>query len=309
MTDISAIYFSPARPLTPMSCLLYIPPTRLSCSTRRATVSSQEPVAGFYACLLDVIIILNTSSCPDGGCCRMKCNVNDGCRPNEPLRISSRVGEKIVTEWRNTTQFLSRHLRLSQLNLQLVCDVDNLETANAVVEPLLVFPTPAQFELRIGRHPVPTLKKLAIKAVSQAINRPLRQSTTAFLFLRLPVELQIRILELTDLIASLGEIEWRPKEGYSIDKYCATCDEIEGPGDCFKHHACQLFACPYTGDLGCFCNPYHATFSAICRCWEPPTSLFLVSRAIREVAQTVSFRETDSLFIHWKETGSGPNQH
>lgn len=230
----------------------------------------------------------------------MKCSVNDGCRHDKPLRISSRPGEKIITEWRDTAQLLSRHLRPSQLKLQLVYDVDGLETANAVVEPLLALPTLAQCELRIGRHPVPTLKNLAVKAASQAMGRPLRQSTTAFPFLRLPVELQIRILEFTDLIAPLGEIEWSPKEGYSIDSYCATCDELEGPDDCFEHHGCQFLACPYTGDLGYFCNLYHATFSTICRRWEPPTSLFLVSRAIREVAQTVFLFEKP---IHYSYLG------
>ena len=51
----------------------------------------------YITCLSDVIIILNASSCPDGGCCRMKCSVNDGCRHDKPLQISSRPGEKIVS--------------------------------------------------------------------------------------------------------------------------------------------------------------------------------------------------------------------
>jgi hypothetical protein len=40
---------------------------------------------------------------------------------------------------------------------------------------------------------------------------------------------------------------------------------------------------------GCFCRRRHAAFSFTCNCWAPPTSLFLVCRALYRDAQFVFF--------------------
>lgn len=55
--------------------------------------------------------------------------------------------------------------------------------------------------------------------------------------------------------------------------------------------SCQFRNCHQRLNNGCFCNRYHTAFSkaAICRCWCPPTSLFLVSKSLRHLAQSVFF--------------------
>lgn len=58
-----------------------------------------------------------------------------------------------------------------------------------------------------------------------------------------------------------------------------------------SHFSCQFRNCHQRLNNGCFCNRYHTAFStaAICRCWCPPTSLFLVSKSLRHLAQSVFF--------------------
>lgn len=59
------------------------------------------------------------------------------------------------------------------------------------------------------------------------------------------------------------------------------------------HYACQFRACSrmkiwYSG-TGCLCRKYHAAYSPTCTCWEPPTSLCLVSKSFHQEAALTFF--------------------
>ncbi|KAI1077992.1 hypothetical protein F5B20DRAFT_249452 [Whalleya microplaca] len=61
-----------------------------------------------------------------------------------------------------------------------------------------------------------------------------------------------------------------------------------------KHYACQFQPCQREVResimaTGCFCSRYHAAYSPLCSCWQPPTPLFLVSKAMTEDARRVFF--------------------
>jgi hypothetical protein len=62
-----------------------------------------------------------------------------------------------------------------------------------------------------------------------------------------------------------------------------------------SHYACNF---KYCWDLEkrkshqsqfCFCSRHHAAYSSLCKCWAPPTPLFLVSRTFQRDAQQVFF--------------------
>ena len=66
------------------------------------------------------------------------------------------------------------------------------------------------------------------------------------------------------------------------------------------HHGCQFSGCDnrehvrdgvvvYSDAIGCFCRVRHAAFSSSCRCWAPPTPLFLVSQTLLNDARFVFF--------------------
>lgn len=63
------------------------------------------------------------------------------------------------------------------------------------------------------------------------------------------------------------------------------------------HHGCRWTHCNADVDPpgrserppGCFCRRRHAAFTSTCRCWAPPTDLFLICRVLCRDAQFVFF--------------------
>ncbi|OTA86385.1 hypothetical protein M434DRAFT_35838 [Hypoxylon sp. CO27-5] len=81
--------------------------------------------------------------------------------------------------------------------------------------------------------------------------------------------------------------------GTSVRNACSQC----------YHYACQFYHCekrtPESDQIrtGCFCASRHAAYSLLCRCWVPPTALFLVSRSFLRDAQAVFFT-CNSFIVH-----------
>ncbi|KAK4233524.1 hypothetical protein C8A03DRAFT_19417 [Achaetomium macrosporum] len=74
---------------------------------------------------------------------------------------------------------------------------------------------------------------------------------------------------------------------------------LEHEDKCLVHNGCRLSQCSVDYDPdpnaalspGCFCRRQHAAFSVTCKCWAPPTDLFLICRALCWDAQFVFFSE------------------
>ena len=181
------------------------------------------------------------------------------------------------------------HVQPFNLQLHLVCDVEDLEAAALAIEPLSGTQTLLNCALRLCRQPDPLLQDLAQKTATRAMGRYLDQREYPFRFSALPPELRRQVLEYTDLVTPLCEVEWNPEKGYYLRYSTWECD---GSGDCPKdlHVACQFRNCWEHSHIGCFCRRFHAAFSSNCHCWSPPTSLFLVSRLLLEGAQEVFFK-------------------
>lgn len=73
---------------------------------------------------------------------------------------------------------------------------------------------------------------------------------------------------------------WEAREE-DIKTMCCKC----------QHYACQFLCCGLneSSTRDTFCTRLHASFSPPCRCWKPPTSLFLVSREFSELSKYVFF--------------------
>lgn len=130
-------------------------------------------------------------------------------------------------------------------------------------------------------------------------------SSSSFRFFDLPHEIRHQILEYTDLVTPLCEVEWNPKTRFMVRFSRFSCKNWErwmdsgpcdlklypGPFDPNLFPACQFRDCWQHGppQIGCFCRRFHAAFSSRCRCWCPPTYLFLVCQSFRADAQEVFF--------------------
>ncbi|KAK4140148.1 uncharacterized protein C8A04DRAFT_40159 [Dichotomopilus funicola] len=101
-------------------------------------------------------------------------------------------------------------------------------------------------------------------------------------FHSLPRELRLQTLEYTDLVIPSREVMWTRFER-AQRHYFSGCHGPEYP------HARPQFLGP--GTLGCFCRARHASFSPICRCWAPPTPLFLVCKGLTEDARFIFFSQ------------------
>ena len=196
--------------------------------------------------------------------------------------------QAIIREWQSTASYVMAHIKPSTLQLHFVCDVADQDTAMQVLEPFLNVRTLASCAIRLGSHPDSLLRDLASKTATRAAGCPPYRSESPFRFLDLPPEIRRQVLEYTDLITPLCEVAWNPEKAFFLEYVLCIC---RGSKKCPPnlHNACQFRNCWRYSEYGCFCHRHHAAFSPHCRCWSPPTPLFLVCRALQEEAQAVFF--------------------
>ncbi|KAH6641207.1 hypothetical protein F5144DRAFT_506277 [Chaetomium tenue] len=232
---------------------------------------------------------------------------------DRPLRSSDSMTGPMLDEWIETANYLSSRISPGTLRLSLVCDLDQEEadtdTITRIVAPLSLLPELKDCDVRLCKSPDAELTKIARNAALQACRRPEPSpSSTGPRLLDLPRELRLQVLEYTDLVAPWKEVMWtRLQRGYQHPaEGCYPQDSCPCPSDYPWHYGCQFRGCYhqvrilidtddeleiYNGSIGCFCRVRHAAFSSAfaCRCWAPPTPLFLICRALSEDAKFVFF--------------------
>ncbi|KAK3299848.1 uncharacterized protein B0H64DRAFT_379283 [Chaetomium fimeti] len=275
------------------------------------------------AALTNLKIVLNESSChnPTNApsypppCCFHRlmaqelCAKHHGSEHRRPLLDSlsgitpaaTRLAtQPMLTEWHNTAAYLSSHATPGRLELWFVCDIDPaheyaLEAAQRLVAPLALFPLLKDCHVRLCSAPNRPLQRLAEEAVLPA--RP-GSPPLSPLLTNLPAELRLRILEYTDLVTPWKEVTWcRRNRRYYI--FSPNCLMYEGGCPPHIHHGCPLIRCTHDEEYipgkdirrvhGCFCRRLHGAYTSTCKCWVPPTRLFLINRLLRHEAETIFF--------------------
>jgi len=202
-----------------------------------------------------------------------------------------------------------------RLDFSLVCDVADYDTGKLVVQPLLEVSGPwlAKCRIRLSAHKDPALQRLAQQAVEalvapdQLLPNDVHDSEHArFRFMDLPAELRQHVLQYTDLVTRRNEVEWNPKHRLyycrppliSFRKDTEVPISLYGADNMVKNQGCwrpehvsSWFCWEQSWDHGCFCTSYHSAYSNVvrCRCWAPPTPLFLVCKLMRQDAIQVFF--------------------
>ena len=207
----------------------------------------------------------------------------------DPVDRSDPLHDMLLCEWDVALKRLVNDVNPFKLRLRLLIDCNNYETASRLLKPLEQTQKLADCSIRLSTFANEALKDLARTTALHSTGRK-HQHQLFFRYLDLPNEVRTRILEYTDLVTPLAEIEWSPKVGYRLNysrEYCGR------PWQCPEnfHHACQFRGCwQHDGNTGCFCNRHHAAFDFRCNCWRPPQPLFLACRGIRDDAERVFFR-------------------
>ncbi len=261
--------------------------------------------------LRTLTVLLNDAPCCLDGCCgrytdvyRIPC-MDRGRKKSLVSSISRH--QELIEDWRRTAKYITAHAKSFSLELYLIADVHDHETALYVVDPILRFAKLKHCAIRLGHDSDPTLEEIARNAALRATGRQLDESGLGFRFLNLPPEIRSQVLQYTDLVTPIKEVMWNPKNGYSVC-YCistfdkealAFFDENSAIGHSFKFRNCWA-----TSGVGCFCRRFHAvSSSSLCNCWSPPRSLFLVCRDFLQSAREVFFSQNRFIITSSK----GPN--
>lgn len=113
----------------------------------------------------------------------------------------------IVVKWQNVAGYITAYIAYSRLWFYLLCDVENPQAMIRAVEPLINITRLADCSIRLGQQPDPVLQDLAHQTPIRAVGRRLDQLRCPFRFPDLPQELRYKILEYTDLVTPLSEVE------------------------------------------------------------------------------------------------------
>jgi hypothetical protein len=193
-----------------------------------------------------------------------------------------------LIEWNTTAEYLSKHITPSQLALVFVCDVQDSDAARLAVEPFFSITELASCQIRLAREN--TFKSLAEEAATTATRRSSIRSAP-FNFLRLPPELQLAILRLTDLVTPRCEVEVNIH-----GKYKLTYVDPDPRNNVTRHEYAAKFSYCSKEDNICLCRRFHSAFSD-CRCWTSPKSLFLVCKSMREMASETFFSRNRFIIV------------
>ncbi len=200
-----------------------------------------------------------------------------------------------VTAWQETIAHLLSHVTPQMLKLHIIHDAGDSNNTDAVLEPLRSFSgILADCSVRLSPTKQSHLSTMAMEIATRAkavVTDPVVR-IGSFRFFDLPIELRRSILEYTDLITPYKEVRWSPESGsYIVDSLLNSCD---GDGYCSprNHYVCQFRFCDPEQSFygtGSFCRKKHSSYSALCRCWCPPTYLKLVSKAMYAEACAVFY--------------------
>jgi len=324
-----------------VSALLYSANWFIVHYQRQRTLASLRALTPHaLAHLTHLKIVLNQTTChqarvgceAQAECCGAdhKFKSNPCCLPHWhiekhdfPLDASSALSKALFAEWYATAAYLALYIVPSQLELSLVCDVqhDDPEAAQLVLGGLHLLPPLKDCHVRLCGTREPVLQQLAQAAVLQAraftsSSEPAVVASPGSLrrprLVNLPRELRLRILEYTDLVTPWKEVIWsRTSGGYRIERL--RCEGLISGCECLPefHHGCQFNQCWETPlpepSIGCFCRRTHTAFSSRCRCWRPPTPLFLVCRALYPDANRVLYSKNRFIVIDDGDFPISPN--
>ncbi|KAL4939922.1 hypothetical protein BDV06DRAFT_197798 [Aspergillus oleicola] len=184
----------------------------------------------------------------------------------EPIFLECPVGPGgELKDWTDICELLATHNTLDDsLKLRCICVARTKETAAAFLAALDNLPRLKELAIQMGPFWNPGIYEMVKSKIREKTASKPERSLQQFPFFDLPVELQYRILEHTDLIAPMRLIYSPERDTFIPDR--------ELDGGCERDTFSQ--------------NPRkdYCHGRAVLACWRTPHMLFLVSKRMQQLA-------------------------
>lgn len=199
-----------------------------------------------------------------------------------------------IAAWKAAAANVLAHANRKRLELRLICDTgDSAETTEAL-QPLLDHPGSVwRCHIRLDRIWDRRLCSLArgVALRAQGLQRD-DEDKKPFRFMELPPEIRLQILEYTDLVMPLRQLEWRAGRGFSTSRTVPDICTAAGRRDlgeflrfesCRPHHDVR--------STSHVCSARQGGYSPFCQCWMPRgAEIMRVSRAMYTMAMDTLYR-------------------
>lgn len=217
-----------------------------------------------------------------------------------------------VEELHKLCRLLQAHVQPNHLKLSFICDVADVEIAEQVIRPLSHLPLLRECSIRLGflhftplSEQIPLLQQLARKTADAMTHRP---NPKAFRYTDLPTEIQLQILSHTSLITPYSLIWGLNTEIASTISSPffepRTFPYLSYPSASECCSKCSPSPASRRASLICSCWTAHAAFSSTCTCWRFPLSFFLVSKRMKDQAESIFYGRNDFWILPKWRNGS-----
>jgi hypothetical protein len=209
-----------------------------------------------------------------------------------------------MTEWKQLCRHLAAFIIPRQLTLWVRVDVTDVEKAKEITLPMMQLPVLRACTIQFYWEPcMDELEDLARNTVLKLTGRLSDTVDSPFRFLDLPREIQLHILQYTDLVSN-KDISWCPEPDFDGPRVFEASSLVWDDCDTFTDHFPYEFkCCGKCSDVreSCCCFLTSTSFSSTCTCWRMPTPIFSVSRRMREDTTAIFFSRNHFLILPPRE--------
>ncbi|KAF2673181.1 hypothetical protein BT63DRAFT_421349 [Microthyrium microscopicum] len=189
------------------------------------------------------------------------------------LRISTARGKRVLVEFEDLVSTIGPFLKTKNLTLGIICDSEDVATAEAFSEAISRFPRPKDCSIRFSTRSDENIRNVARKTIDKIMgHQPVDLS-------KLPMELRWKVFENMGLIAP-KDVEWKAtglRPGFNLHL------------DYFQNgHNCKAVK---------GWNRSRTAFATSCQCWSFPVELFLLNRQFHQAAICMFYRENHFIIL------------
>ena len=198
---------------------------------------------------------------------------------DKPFSTTSRgAGRLALKELQKVVSLLNSFINPGQLDLGIICDCKDFETAKAFISAFDDLPKLRTFALRLSTHVDQQIQQLAEETVRK-LTAVDEKALDLSKFAKLPAEIRTHILKFTDLVAP-ADIEWNPTWPYGGFK--------------LQYHRYKR---PHLCNAVSGWNMKSISYATTCTCWKFPLNLLLVNKEFHDEAMRIFYSQNHFLIL------------